>query len=274
MRIGYLGPEGTFSEEALHTWPGKKGAEEVPYPLLPELIESIASGTIDKAIVPLENSIEGTVYLCLDALMEFEELNIEGEIIIPIEHHLAARPETKTIEAIFSHPQALAQCRRFIKQQFPQAKLHPTASTAEAARLVSQKRGPFAAIASQRAIQLFDLHIVSSQIQDYPGNKTRFVVLGKEPSPPTGRDKTSLVFALLGNRPGILYEALAEFAHRSIDLTKIESRPTKQELGEYLFYIDCQGHQDEEPLRTAINCLRRQSSFLRVLGSYPRWEGR
>ncbi|MBC7344052.1 MAG: prephenate dehydratase, partial [Clostridia bacterium] len=148
MRIGYLGPEGTFSEEALHTWPGKKGAEEVPYPLLPELIESIASGTIDKAIVPLENSIEGTVYLCLDALMEFEELNIEGEIIIPIEHHLAARPETKTIEAIFSHPQALAQCRRFIKQQFPQAKLHPTASTAEAARLVSQKRGPFAAIAS------------------------------------------------------------------------------------------------------------------------------
>lgn len=274
-RFAYLGPPGTFSHKAAKVWVAKNypGADLVPLRTIPEVLRAIAQNVVDQGILPVENSIEGTVNLTLDGFARYP-LFVQGEIILEIEHCLLGKErKIKAFKAVYSHPQALAQCQEFLTQFLPEAELIPVASTAEAARLVAQEKAEAAAIASAFAAACYQLEVIRSGIQAYPNNKTRFwAVASENTTPVTGRDKTSLVFALPENRPGGLYAILREFAQEEIDLTKIESRPTKKELGSYLFYLDCCGHHQEEKLQRVLGRLKAKTAFLRILGSYPQFE--
>jgi prephenate dehydratase len=184
-----------------------------------------------------------------------------------------AKPGTSMgdIQVVFSHPQALGQCRNFLERRLPQAQ--QTASLSTVAAVVDMKASPVpaAAIAPRRAAELHEAEIIARSIQDYPNNVTRFVVLARADHPPTGRDKTSICFSFDQDAPSLLYHALGEFAQRDINLAKVESRPTKEVLGRYIFLIDCEGHRTDPPVAEALAGLQRQASMLKVLGSYPRW---
>lgn len=234
---------------------------------------AVKDGMAQAGIVPIENSIEGTVALTLDLLFALPEIKIQGEIVLEIEHYLAMAKSKASgpVDLIYSHPQALAQCRQYLERHYPAARIVPTASTGAAARLVSTGAESAAAIVSRAAVDLYGLEIIAAGIQDFAGNKTRFIVLGYGIPAPTGRDKTSLVLALPENRPGALYLVLREFAEAVIDLTKIESRPAKRELGDYVFFIDCEGHMEDSRLAGVISRLRQKTALLEILGSYPRW---
>lgn len=238
-----------------------------------EVAMAVQDGQADAGIVPIENSVEGTVNLTLDLLFAIKEIKIQGEIVLEIEHYLATEKSNAAgpIEVIYSHPQALAQCRQYLERHYPVARIVPTASTGAAAALVAAGTERAAAIVSRAAVDLYGLEVLAAGIQDFASNKTRFVVLGHGLPAPTGRDKTSLVLALRENRPGGLYQVLKDFADAVIDLTKIESRPAKQELGDYVFFIDCEGHVDHGRLAGVIARLQEKTALLEVLGSYPRW---
>jgi prephenate dehydratase len=246
----------------------------VPYGDIPALIRSVSDGHITCAVVPAENSVEGSVNVTLDLLLSEEGLLITGEVVLPVMHHLLARQGLRSFKKILSHPHALAQCRGFIDRRFPTAVKEATASTAEAARLVSACGEPWAAIGTEEAAAHYGLEVVIRAVQDYADNETRFVVIGTQPVPPTGRDKTSLAFSLVHDRPGALHGALGEFADRGINLTKIESRPARRSIGYYVFFADCEGHREDELLAAAIEAVKRRSTYFKILGSYPRWEGR
>lgn len=278
-RLGFLGPRGTFSEEAARLYarrlPVGLSVELVPGRGIPELLLAVAGGDLCAAVVPAENSIEGTVAVTLDTLVHDVDLPIVGEVVIPIRHHLLVRKgyEGAPITTVVSHPQALAQCRRYLQARWPGAQVQAAFSTAEAARLVGESAKPgMAAIANSLCADLYGLAVLESDIQDVPDNATRFFVIGKEEPAPTGRDKTSIVFAFSMDRPGNLYHALGEFAQRNINLTKLESRPAKQHLGDYIFFADLEGHKDDPVVREALAGLRRRCAYVRILGSYPRAE--
>lgn len=280
IRIGYLGPEGTFSEKAAQTWrryvPGPSFLEGKEN--LPQLFRDLESGKLAQIIVPVENSIEGSVTVTQDYLISIPGIRVLGEISVAVEHYLVAKtvmplPE---ITAVYSHPQALAQCHRFLEQHLPAAQLVQTASTAEAARLVSEEGRFIAAITSLEAAAKYHLAVLAERIQDFDGNKTRFWALGpadRAAFPIFDKDrcpwKTSIVVALPYNRPGGLHMILTEFANASLDLTRIESRPTKKELGEYLFIIDFLGHAREETVAGVFENLRAKQVMIKVLGSFP-----
>ncbi|NPV26541.1 MAG: prephenate dehydratase [Firmicutes bacterium] len=279
-RIGFLGPAGTFSHEATEQYlltslssSNHAGIRLLDYPTIPSLVAAIGDRTLDEAVLPVENSWEGTVNLALDSLAAEVNTWIKAEVIVPVHHHLlAGEPIAVTdIVKVVSHPQALAQCRRFLAQHLPHADWVSANSTAEAAKLVTGKRG-WAAIGSKRAAEFHHLLIIASNIQDCDVNETRFVVLAQSDSEFTGNDKTSLLFSA-AHRPGSLYEILAEFARRGINLCKIESRPAKRRLGEYVFFVDVEGHRVEPAVAEAIEAIRARTGFLRVLGSYPRFGG-
>lgn len=275
--IAYLGPPGTFSEQAARDWlAGQQvSAEFVPLDTIPEVLMAVAGGRVSFGVVPVENSIEGTVNLTLDLLLQEKGLRVRGEVVQKIRHCLVGRKKVVggSIRVIYSHPQALAQCRQYLQKYLPDARLQQSASTAEAAYLVSIGASDLAAISSLNAARRYGLEIYADNIQDYPDNKTRFMVVGRDGGDtPTGRDKTSLVVALPENRPGGLYSILKEFADADINLTKIESRPTKKELGEYLFFLDCLGHCEEVRLQSVLERMRAKVALLQVLGSYPRDE--
>lgn len=269
-RVAYLGPEGTNSHDAaLAHCP--EGTTLVPFADIPTVIAAVGAGMVDEAIVPIENSTEGSVTLTLDLLVAGEAPPIVGECVLPIRHQLVARPGTRLtdVERIVSIPQATAQCRRFLRERLPGAQLLPALSTAAAvAACVHSDR--VAAVGTEGAAALYGMEIIAADIQDSAANATRFAVLGRTLPAPTGRDRTSLVFSFDGDRPGSLVGALAPFAARGINLTKIESRPTKAELGRYHFLIDCEGHADDPPVGAAIEEVRRLTVGLRVLGAYPR----
>lgn len=272
-RIAFLGPVGTYTEEAaLHH---DAQADLQPFPTIAAVALAVSSGMTEEGVVPIENSLEGSVTYTLDLLISQLDLSICKEIVLPIEHFLMAKPGTRApdIRVIYSHPQALAQCRNFLERCFPQAQ--QTASLSTVAAVVDMKASslPAAAIAPHRAAALHDVEIIGQNIQDNPANVTRFVVLANQDHPPTGRDKTSICFSFREDLPGLLYRALGEFAKRNINLAKVESRPTKQSLGEYIFLIDFEGHREDLLVKEAIEALARQTSTLKVLGSYPRWNG-
>ncbi|MDN5344015.1 MAG: prephenate dehydratase [Clostridia bacterium] len=279
-RIAFLGPPGTFSHEAAVNWARRvnpAGQENSAAFLactdLPEVLAAVHNGKAKLALLPVENSIEGAVNLTLDLILAEKGLQVIGEVVLPVCHCLLGQSsEIAAIKEVWSHPQALAQCRHYLATHLPTAKLKAVTSTAEAVREACQRPG-LAAIGSAFAARLYRLPVIAAGIQDYQDNKTRFWVLGQEAPSSPGPWKTSLVVAALANRPGSLYAILQHFAAAGINLTRIESRPTKKELGEYLFFIDCEGHAHQDPLQGVLDTLQEQTALLKVLGSYAQDRG-
>ncbi len=270
-RLAFLGPPGTFSEEAALRY--EPEAQLVPFVSISAVAAALDSGMADEGVVPIENSLEGSVTETLDVLIQNARLSLRNEIVLPIEHLLLAGPGTKPsdVKVISSIPQALAQCRGFIERCFPKAALEAALSTAAAVEEVMGRKGA-AAIGNRRAAELYGAEVLSEGIQDRSSNLTRFVVLSDEDHPPTGDDKTSLAFAFaVEDRSGLLVSALEEFSKRGINLSKIESRPSKERLGVYIFLADSDGHRTEQPLAECLERVREKCSFFRVLGSYPRY---
>ena len=270
--IGFLGPVGTYTEEAALQYDPE--ADLQPFQTIGAVGQAVSSGITQEGVVPIENSLEGSVTNTLDLLISQSDLSIRQEVVLPIDHYLMALPGTPAadIRVIYSHPQALAQCRNFLERQFPNAQQMASLSTVAAVSDMSASSLPAAAIAPGRAAELHDVEIIGRSIQDNSNNVTRFVVLANEDHPPTGNDKTSICFAFDEDTPGLLYRALGEFAQRSINLVKVESRPTKQSLGRYIFLIDCHGHREDPLVKEVLDKLAEPVSMLKVLGSYPRWE--
>ncbi|MHB8894622.1 MAG: prephenate dehydratase [Candidatus Geothermincolia bacterium] len=269
--IGYLGPRGTFTQEALEANLKSQFDPEVPFATIPEVLNAVQSGDVDSGIVPIENSIEGSVNVTLDTLAFETDLVIEREVVQPVKHCLIARPGVSRdqIEGIVSHPQATAQCRGFLARWFGDVPITAANSTADAAMEVSRSDRPLAAIGTELAARIYGLEVLDRDMEDYPGNVTRFVVVGRQKAARTGKDKTSIACFIQANRPGSLLEILQEFASRGVDLTKIESRPTKKVLGEYYFFIDIEGHVGDTEVAAAIGSLVGKLRELKLLGSYP-----
>ena len=240
----------------------------------PALVSAVETGLATEAVLPIENSIEGAVNTTLDLLIHETPLRIAGELALPVRHFLVTRPGVRfdNIQVVTSHPQALGQCRRFLDRCLPDVEQVANLSTAGAVREVAQGTDDHrAAIGTARAAELYGGAILAHDIQDTHLNVTRFVVLSQQDSPPTGDDKTSLGFRMRENVPGALYRILAEFAGEQIQLTKIESRPTKSLLGDYVILIDLEGHRLDERVAPALERVRGQTSMLKIFGSYPRF---
>ncbi len=271
-RIGYLGPAGTFSEEAAILYAAGRKIEIVGCPSLEDIFSDVAGGRLDEGVVPVENSTEGAVGAVLDLLAGPYQLCVRGEIFLPVRQTLmAARGlRLEQVERVLSHYQALAQCRGFLRRKLPAALLEECASTAVAAGRVAASAGPWAALGLARAGRKYGLQEIASNANDYPDNVTRFWILGREPLPvkPEQSYKTSIVFGL-GDRPGALYTILREFAERGINLTRIESRPAKKNMGEYLFFIDLIGGQEQPVVRQALRQVDSITLGLKILGYYP-----
>ena len=271
-RLAYLGPAGTYTEEAALLYDAS--AELEPFPTIGAVGLAVSSEITDEGIVPIENSLEGSVNFTQDLLIQEPQLSICREVLLPIDHYLMVNPGTKLadIEVVYSHPQSLAQCREFLERCLPKAQQMASLSNSAAVADMQKSSVGAAAIAPQRAAELYTAEIIGRKVQDSANNVTRFAVLAREDHPPTGKDKTSICFAYPADAPGLLYRTMGEFATRNINLLKIESRPTKQSLGDYIFLIDCAGHRQDEQVKEALEALRGSVSMMKVLGSYPRWE--
>jgi len=275
FKIGYLGPNGTFAYEAAKTFFDIEKDELIAFPDISGLMFAVDQNKVDMAVVPIENALEGTVNVTADMLVHDVNVKILAEIIIPIKHYLVAKSGTtiENVEMVLSHPQALAQCRKFLYSALKETKQMPTASTAAAAREVSTETAKWAAIANKNTAQIYNLQILAEDIQDHATNSTRFIVLSKTMNKATGDDKTSIAFTV-ENKPGSLFDALKIFADKNINLTKIESRPMKTLLGQYLFLIDFEGHAEDEMVSAVLHRLSMESKFFIFLGSYPKFKER
>ncbi|HEX6585815.1 MAG TPA: prephenate dehydratase [Solirubrobacterales bacterium] len=275
MRIAYLGPRGTFSEDALSVAVGGQQVDALPAASVYEAIVAVERGDADRALVPFENSIEGAVSATLDALaFEVMDVSLVGEYDLPIRHCLIAREEVPLdrIEVVLSHPQASAQCARFIRENLPEAEVRAAPSTAEAVRAVSEAAEPWAALGAESAAELYGAAVLRHGVEDEPDNVTRFVWVAPQGVAPTGGGawRTSLVFSELGeDHPGALVDALSVFSDRHVNLTRIESRPLRRGLGRYQFFIDIEGSLTEEQIASAVEALRSKAESVRVLGSWP-----
>lgn len=275
MRIAYLGPAGTFTEDAL----GEAGAPEDFEPLrtatVHDAIIAVEQGKADRALVPFENSIQGSVRGSLDAIaFEAQEVTIVGEHDYRVRVHLIAREGVglDQIEAILSHSQPLAQCAHFLRERFPEVELRSVSSTAAAVRMVSQSERPWAALGARAAAELYGCELLMEGVEDQSDNITRFVWIAPAGTEASGEGpwKTSLVFSELGqDHPGALVEALSEFSSREINLTRIESRPLRQGLGRYMFFCDLEGAADDPVVAEGISALREKAASVRILGTYP-----
>ena len=272
-RVAFLGPPGTFTEEALLSQPDLAEAELVPLRSMPEVLGAAQAGEADYGFVALENSIEGTVNLSLDSLIFDNELLIQREVVLPITLCLLAPPGTERadVRRVISFPHATAQCREWFADNLPGVQLMASNSTAEAAETVGRDRPEgTAAVGTALAAKLYGLDVLASSIGDYPDNATRFALVARSGIPaPTGHDKTSIVCFQLADRPGNLHAILGQFSARNINLTKLESRPTKSRLGNYCFVIDLEGHVDDEVVADCLRDLHAQLAELKFLGSYP-----
>ena len=269
-RLAFLGPAGTYTEQACIAY--DRGATLLPYATIPLVSAAVGSGEADEGVVPIENSVGGSVSATLDLLIHESSPRIRRELALPIRHFLVTRPGTvrEEIKAIYSHPQALDQCRSYIGEHFPGAQEVASMSTAAAVTEMLAREGGAAAIATERAAALYDAEVLAGGIEDYPNNMTRFVVLAPEDHPRTGDDKTSICLSFDEDSPGILHSVLGEFSQRTINLTKIESRPTREALGRYIFLVDVEGHREDAILGQALDRVKEQVSMLKVFGSYPR----
>lgn len=271
LRIGFLGPKGTFSQEAMLEY--KKGENdfvECTYSTVAEIIYAVNRDEIDEGIVPIENSLEGAVNATLDTLATDVDLKIKAEIAIEVRQNLLVRKGTDkgAIKYILSHPQPIGQCRNHLETNFNSAEIRFTYSTAEAAREVAECDFNMAAIGSVTAAKVYGLDIIAEGIQDSRNNFTRFVVVSKTSSNKASRNKTSIVFST-EDKPGSLYSVLDIFSLWDINMTRIESRPAKNRLGKYIFFVDIKGHIEDEDVRDALTMVQRKASFYKFLGSYP-----
>ncbi len=280
-RYAYLGPEGTFSEAAARCLPDVADGL-LPYPSVPAAMGAVRNGETDGAVVPLENSVEGSVNATLDELIRGEPLMITREVLLPVEFALLARPGTEVgaVRRVVTHAVAEAQCRRWLAEEIPAAQIYLTTSTAAAAAMVANgdvgTDGPYeAAIAAAVAADHYRLATLAKGIGDNPDAMTRFVLVQRpgRPPEPTPADKTSLVAFIRDDHPGALLELLEQFATRGVNLTRIESRPTGNGLGKYCFAVDCEGHIADARVGEALMGLRRVCADVRYLGSYPRADG-
>ena len=266
MRVAYLGPAGTFSELALLRQFGSS-VEAVPCPSIDETFRAAEAGSVDFAIAPVENSTEGSITRTLDLLLA-TPLAIVAEVSLPVNHHLLTRSgDMQGIGRIAAHAQALAQCVNWLNQHYPRIERQPVASNAEAARLATVDP-TVAAIAGEAAAERYGLRVVAGNIQDDPANRTRFVVLGRQQTTPSGRDKTSLILAVT-NRAGAVHHMLEPLARHGVSMTRFESRPAKTGAWEYYFYVDIEGHEREPAVAAALEQLRGACAFFKSLGSYP-----
>jgi prephenate dehydratase len=296
LRVGYLGPEGTFTEEAVLATPGAAAFELVPLPTIFDTVMAVHDGTVEQALVPIENSLEGSVSATLDALaFETEDVAIIGEVVHPIRQCLIARRRLapEQVEVVVSHPQANGQCARFIRTRLAGARVMTTSSTADAVRLVAEQDAPWAALGNRLAAEIYGCEVILSGVEDLAGNQTRFVWLGRsgetpQPDEPTGGArgrvgggagggtsagaggwKTAIVFWGLGaEAPGWLVRCLSEFARRGVNLTRIESRPRREGLGHYIFFADLEGASGDPGVAESLEAVRGHVEVLRVLGSY------
>lgn len=268
-RLAFLGPAGTHTEQACVNYDAD--AARLPYATITEAVSAVESGEADECVVPIENSLQGSVTETLDILVHHSSLSIRHELALPIRHYLVANrgAAVESIDFVYSHPQALGQCREFLAARLPDAEVMASLSTAAAVEDML-KRGPgAAAIATRRAAELHGCAVIAEGIEDNESNMTRFVVLAPADHPPTGADKTSACFSFDEDAPGILHGVLAEFAARGINLAKIESRPTRQSLGHYIFLVDFEGHREDEATREVLARIGEQVSMLKIFGSYP-----
>ena len=271
-QIAYFGPAGTFTEAAALRYDPE--AQLIPFPSIAAVAYAVDSRVAEEGVVPIENSLEGSVTDTLDLLIHDSNLSICHEMVMPIEHCLLVKPggSAQEVRLIYSHPQALGQCRRFIEGRFPGAQAVAALSTAAAVEDMLASRSPAAAIATSRAAEIYGADILAQGIQDNPANYTRFVVLAQHDHPPTGRDKTSLCFSFSDDRAGMLYSVMGHFATRNINLAKVESRPNKESLGRYVFLVDLNGHREDVSVREALNSVEAEVSMMKVFGSYPRYQ--
>jgi prephenate dehydratase len=285
MRAGYFGPEGTHTQEALLADTAGLELDTVPLATIYDTVMAVHEGAVDTALVPIENSLEGSVNATLDALaMETDDVMIVGEVVQPIRHCLIARTslELSEIDTVVSHPQANAQCARFIRTRLPQARVLAGTSTADAVRVVAEHEGPWAALGNRLAAERYGCVVLRAGVEDVAENETRFVWLARagtasgsprvlaSDAPPLGPWKTAIVFWGVGSEaPGWLVACLSEFAQRGVNLTRIESRPRKQGLGRYMFFIDIEGHEDDGTIAAGLDGLRDRVERLKVLGCYP-----
>jgi prephenate dehydratase len=275
LRVAYLGPPGTFSEDALREAVGEVEITALPSPGVYAAILSVQTGDADRALVPFENSIEGAVTATLDTLaLDAEGVTIVGEHDLAVRHRLIARGELplERIELVLSHPQASAQCARFIRRRLPAAEVRAASSTAEAVRAVSDTERPWAALGTRSAASLYGCTVLLDGVEDEADNVTRFVWVAPAGTVPDGQGpwRTSLVFSELGaDHPGALVEALQEFSSRQVNLTRIESRPLRRGLGRYMFFCDLDGSTSDDAIAAAIEGLRGKAESVRLLGSYP-----
>jgi len=274
VRVGFLGPLGTFTEQALKSQPDLAAAEHVLFRTMPDVLDAVGAGEVDLGFVAIENSIEGTVNLTQDELAFNHDLLIQREVVLDIEHCLMARPGTSLddVKVVYSIPVATAQCHAFLRNRVGAAELRASNSTAEAARLVAEELGAgAAAVAPRIAAEIYGLDILVADIADHPGNQTRFVVVGRGTIPPrTGHDRTGLVIYQRADEPGSLISILQEFAARRINLSNLLSRPTKDGgLGDYCFIVYADGHIEDELIADAMRALHAKQGKVKFLGSYP-----
>lgn len=274
--IGFLGPQGTFSHEAALAYTEAAGVNSSDktyilkeFSTIQDVLISVKNNNIDEAIVPIENSLEGAINVTLDVLAKEDGLYIVDELIIPINLNLVAKKGTKAqdIKVILSHPQPLGQCRDYLNRDFQATVQLEENSTAKAAQRVAAGDGTYAAITSTIAAKIHGLEILAHNVQDSQNNSTRFVVISKALSSRTGRDKTSIVFST-DNKPGSLYKILDIFSLWDINMTRIESRPAKDVLGRYIFFIDIDGHIEDQDVFDALTMIQRKTSFYKNIGSY------
>jgi chorismate mutase/prephenate dehydratase len=269
QRIGYLGPEGTFTNLAAIKQFGLS-AELIPMRSIPDVFEAVERGRQDYGIVPVENSLEGVVNHTMDMLAD-TEIKICGEIFLEINQNLMNQTgKFEDVQRIYSHPHAIPQCRKWLAQHAADIPVYDVESTAKAAEIASKDAGA-AAIASEMAEICYNLRIIERSIEDMPNNYTRFLIIGRSEPVPTTNDKTSLVFST-AHKSGSLYKALEVFASHNINMTKIESRPSKKKAWEYIFYVDVEGHESTEPLNSVLKKFMEHVAYIKVLGSYPKGE--
>lgn len=272
LRVAYLGPAGTFAEEALRTQPDLV-AGAVSLATIGDVLAAVVEGRVDAGFVPIENAIEGTVNLTMDSLVFEVDLLIQREVVLDVHLDLMAPPGTALagVRRVLSIPVATAQCQHFLRDKLPGAEPVATNSTAEAARQVGQHPVPGdAALAPRLAAELYGLERIAVAVEDHPDNQTRFVAVTRQGVPaPTGHDKTSIVCFQRDDHPGSLHAILSEFAARAINLTRLESRPTKRKLGRYCFIVDLEGHVADEVVADCLRVLRAELAEVKFLGSYP-----
>ena len=272
-RVGFMGPHGTFTEQALLSQPDLAAADTRPFDSIPDVLNGLVTGEVDLGLVPIENAIEGAVNVTQDALAFDLDLRIQREVVLDVQLNLLALPGTQLadIHTVVSFPVAVAQCRSFLREHIPDAEIQAATSTAEAARQVGEQRlEGVATISNPLAAELYGLEAIAEAVEDHTGNQTRFLLLAREGVPgPTGHDKTSVVVFQRANEPGSLLAILHEFAARNIDLSRLESRPTRRVLGDYCFLLDFEGHIGDEVVADCLRDLKMKQGDIKFLGSYP-----